>query len=86
LGGFASAALHSRAGKFSSAALDNVLRFVSAFACAWIVGEAARGDRALRFLRWRPLVAIGMISYRAYVFHLLAFESVLIPFQSRSAS
>jgi peptidoglycan/LPS O-acetylase OafA/YrhL len=40
------------------------------FACAIsMCADAVIGDRARRFLSWRPLVACGKVSYGMYIFH-----------------
>jgi peptidoglycan/LPS O-acetylase OafA/YrhL len=57
-------------GTFHSNYLDNLARTPCALTFAWIIARYT--DRSNALLRSRALVAIGVVSYGAYIFHLAA--------------
>ena len=57
-------------GTFQSNYIDNLARMPCAFAFAWIIAPYTERNNA--FLHPRALVAIGAVSYGAYIFHLAA--------------
>jgi peptidoglycan/LPS O-acetylase OafA/YrhL len=54
--------------------LDNLARTLCAFAFAWIIARYLNQSNV--FLKSRVLVAIGVVSYGAYIFHLAAAHVV----------
>jgi peptidoglycan/LPS O-acetylase OafA/YrhL len=56
---------------------DSLLMLHCCFAFMWLIGECVRDARWTAFLKVRPLVSIGVVSYGAYVFHQLGYRLVV---------